>query len=115
MDRHCDVCGEVLTAARPHARYCSPKCRKTASRSARSRPTQNPGNMSPMPFSDDASSQVRGSGSVTAPAGTSPPSGSVTSRHYWPAATVAALRDAGLDEDAATWERRFRERGEWRE
>jgi hypothetical protein len=68
-----------------------------------------------MTSSEDASSQVRGSGSVTASPGTSLPSGSVTSRHYWPAVTVAALRDAGLEEDAATWERHFRERGEWRE
>jgi hypothetical protein len=71
--------------------------------------------MSHMPASEDASSQVRGSGSVTAPVDVSEPAGSVTSRHYWPAATVAALRDAGLDEDAATWEKHFRERGEWRE
>jgi len=40
--------------------------------------------------------------------------GAVADAHYWPAVAVANLRAAGLDEDAATWERHFRERGEWR-
>jgi len=124
LDRYCEVCGEVLTAVRPHARYCSPKCRQTASRAARSRPTRNPDDMSPMPFSEVASSQVSGSGSVTAPAGMFLPServtaapgpaGQVADAHHWPAVAVANLRAAGLDEDAATFQRYFRERGEWR-
>ncbi len=61
---------------------------------------------------------------MTAAAGMFPPServtaapesvGAVADAHYWPAVAVANLRAAGLDEDAATWERHFRERGEWR-
>jgi len=35
MTWHCEVCGEVLAAVRPHARYCSPRCRQTASRGGR--------------------------------------------------------------------------------
>jgi hypothetical protein len=69
-----------------------------------------------MPSSEVASSQVRGSGSVTADAGMSPPSGSVTAdAHYWPRVVVEQFRAAGDHEAAATWERHFRERGEWRD
>jgi predicted nucleic acid-binding Zn ribbon protein len=113
--RHCEVCGKALATVRPDARYCSPKCRQIASRRARSRPTRNPEDMSLMPSSEVASSQVRDPRSVTVPAGTSPPSGSVTAdAHYWPRVTVEALRAAGMHEDAETWERHFRDRGEWR-
>jgi hypothetical protein len=35
VTRHCEVCGEVLRTDRPDARHCSPRCRQTASRSAR--------------------------------------------------------------------------------
>jgi hypothetical protein len=31
-ERPCDVCGQAFHAKRPHARLCSPRCRKAASR-----------------------------------------------------------------------------------
>lgn len=33
-DRTCDVCGAVYEAKRPNSKYCSPTCRKRASRGA---------------------------------------------------------------------------------
>jgi hypothetical protein len=34
-------------------------------------------------------------------------------RNYWPRVVVEQFRAAGDEEMAATWERHFRERGEW--
>lgn len=36
MERACDVCGTAYEARRPASRYCSPKCRKRASRRVKS-------------------------------------------------------------------------------
>jgi predicted nucleic acid-binding Zn ribbon protein len=35
VTKHCDICGNPLQAGRSDARYCSPKCRQTASRKNR--------------------------------------------------------------------------------
>ena len=107
MDRYCEVCGEVLTAIRPHARYCSPRCRQ----SARRRLNKNPSSQ----VSDVQSVTPRGAeGPDTSAGSVTPPAGPTADSNYWPHVVVEAFRNADDDEMALVWYGHFRERGEWR-
>jgi hypothetical protein len=108
MDRYCEVCGEVLTAVRPHARYCSPRCRQSARRSLHRNASSQVSDVQSVTL-EGAEGQDTSAGSVT------PPAGSTADSNYWPRVAVEAFRAAGDQDTAATWEAHFRERGEWRQ
>jgi hypothetical protein len=107
LDRYCEVCGEVLTAIRPHARYCSPRCRQSARRSRN-------GNASSQ-VSDVQSVTPQGAEGPHTSAGSLTPAGPTADGNYWPRLVVEAFRDADDDEMALVWYGHFRERGEWRQ